>query len=306
MKKWCCVLLFVSIIAFFAAGSAEGRRMKHLAGFVDFLAAVQEDGTVKATGNNEYGQCETSSWRNVVEVAAGFYHTLGLKADGTVYATGDNSEGQCNVQEWKDIVMIAAGVHQSIGLKRDGMVVYVGDMPYVDESQMNDWRDIVWVAADWNFCGIDKNGDIVGTFPFDVSGFHNAVQVYEDEASVNALRQDGTIQLISEYYDDYKTINDVDQDKWKDICELNEAGPYFTALKRDGTIVSESAEPYFEEWKDIVEIEDGFGVKQDGSIVYAKNFVKRFTSEQLAEISVWKVIVDPDTLPMPAAQIAAP
>jgi alpha-tubulin suppressor-like RCC1 family protein len=33
-------------------------------------------------------------------VAAGEFHTVGLKADGTVVAVGDNSFGQCNVGGW--------------------------------------------------------------------------------------------------------------------------------------------------------------------------------------------------------------
>ena len=33
-------------------------------------------------------------------VAAGGYHTVGLKADGTVVAVGQNDHGQCNVSAW--------------------------------------------------------------------------------------------------------------------------------------------------------------------------------------------------------------
>lgn len=34
-------------------------------------------------------------------VAAGYAHSVGLKADGTVVATGDNTYGQCNVTGWR-------------------------------------------------------------------------------------------------------------------------------------------------------------------------------------------------------------
>jgi len=42
-------------------------------------------------------------------VAAGGYHTVGVKADGTVVAMGLNSDGQCNVGGWTDIIQVAAG-----------------------------------------------------------------------------------------------------------------------------------------------------------------------------------------------------
>jgi alpha-tubulin suppressor-like RCC1 family protein len=33
-------------------------------------------------------------------IAAGFFHTVGIKTDGTVVAVGDNSSEQCNVDDW--------------------------------------------------------------------------------------------------------------------------------------------------------------------------------------------------------------
>ena len=42
-------------------------------------------------------------------IAAGGYHTVGLKSDGTVVAVGENDDGQCDVSGWRDIVAIAAG-----------------------------------------------------------------------------------------------------------------------------------------------------------------------------------------------------
>ena len=68
-------------------------------------------------------------------IAAGRRHTVGLKSDGTVTAVGDNKYGQCDVSGWRDIVAVAAGnVHMAtntgnahtIGLKSDGTVVAVG------------------------------------------------------------------------------------------------------------------------------------------------------------------------------------
>ena len=305
MKKLPLLLLSFVLVLLTTFATAEGRRMKHLAGFVDFLAAVQADGTVKAAGNNEHDQCNTSSWQDVIAVAAGHSHTLGLKSDGTVYATGDNSNGQCNVQDWTDIVMIAAGASKSISLKSDGTVVYTG-FSYEDTSLLENWRDIIWVGADWSFCGVDKDGNVFGTFEFDVSGFHNVVQVYEDSNMTFALTKEGRMQITSEFYDNYETVNEISAEYYDNIREIGGCGPYFAALRQGGTVDCDSAFSFMEDWVDIVEIEDVFGVKSDGSIVYVEGYINDFTPEQLAEISTWKVMVDPKTILVPAAKMAAP
>lgn len=36
-------------------------------------------------------------------ISRGRGHTVGLKSDGTVIATGNNEYGQCNVSDWTDI-----------------------------------------------------------------------------------------------------------------------------------------------------------------------------------------------------------
>jgi hypothetical protein len=101
---------------------------------------------VVATGNNEYGQCNVGNWTNIVQVAAGWYHTVGLKSDGTVVAVGDNPRdpvlskgGPCDVGNWTDIVQVAAGAGTTVGLKRDGTVVATGSNSYWN-CEVSDWN----------------------------------------------------------------------------------------------------------------------------------------------------------------------
>jgi len=58
---------------------------------------------VVAVGDNEDGQCNTGSWKDIVAIAARSNRTVGLKADGTVVAVGNNDRGQCNTGSWRDI-----------------------------------------------------------------------------------------------------------------------------------------------------------------------------------------------------------
>jgi len=109
------------------------------------------DGTVVGVGLNYFGQLNFSSWSDIVQVAAGYYHTVGLKSDGTVVAVGYNLDDQCNVSSWTDIVQVAADWYHTVGLKSDGTVVAVGRN---DFGQCN--------VSGWNLGGIkpvDSDGD---------------------------------------------------------------------------------------------------------------------------------------------------
>jgi alpha-tubulin suppressor-like RCC1 family protein len=48
-------------------------------------------------------ETDVSAWTNIKAIAAGSYHTVGLKEDGTVVAVGDNGYGQLNVSTWTNI-----------------------------------------------------------------------------------------------------------------------------------------------------------------------------------------------------------
>ena len=70
---------------------------------------LRSDGTVVVVGWNKYGQCNVKSWTDIVALAAGYSHTVGLRSDGTVVAAGWNDPGQCNVSSWTNIAAVAAG-----------------------------------------------------------------------------------------------------------------------------------------------------------------------------------------------------
>jgi len=67
----------------------------------EHLVGLLSDGTVVAVGRDDDGQYDgISSWDNVVAISAKD-HTLALTKDGKVLATGANNYGQCDVSSWK-------------------------------------------------------------------------------------------------------------------------------------------------------------------------------------------------------------
>ena len=81
------------------------------------------------------------TWKVIVAVSAGKFHTVGLRADGTVVAAGANANGQCDVKNWKGIIAISAGDIYTVGLKADGTVVAVGDNRY-GQCNISTWKNI--------------------------------------------------------------------------------------------------------------------------------------------------------------------
>jgi alpha-tubulin suppressor-like RCC1 family protein len=112
--------------------------------------ALKSDGTVRAWGDNTYGQLGNSGWTAsdipvsvssltaVVAIAAGGEHALAVKADGTVWAWGKNGYGQLGdnsttarnapvqVSGVSNVVAVAAGSFHSLVLKADGSVMAFG------------------------------------------------------------------------------------------------------------------------------------------------------------------------------------
>lgn len=126
------------------------------------IVGLKSDGTVVAESPRSDGT-KVNCWEDIVQIAVGKDHTVGLKADGTVIATGNNLSGQCEVDSWSNIVMIAAGKNHTVGLKKDGTVIAVGDNSE-EQCEVSHWRDIISICA--NKChtiGLRADGTVITT-----------------------------------------------------------------------------------------------------------------------------------------------
>ena len=94
---------------------------------------------------------DSEDWEDIIAIAAGDWHTVGLRSDGTVVSTKPDSDkhpglylGACNVEgaDWTNIIEISAGCGITVGLKEDGSVIAVG---YNDHRQCDiarSWKDL--------------------------------------------------------------------------------------------------------------------------------------------------------------------
>jgi alpha-tubulin suppressor-like RCC1 family protein len=124
---------------------------------------LKEDGTVVAVGKDDFGQLNVSSWTNIKAIAAGMFHTVGLKEDGTVVAVGYNAFGQVEgVSSWTNIKAIAADTSYTVGLKEDGTVVAVGDINGYGQLNVSSWTNIKAIAAGTSYAvGLKEDGTVV-------------------------------------------------------------------------------------------------------------------------------------------------
>ncbi|MGB9880629.1 MAG: RCC1 domain-containing protein [Anaerolineae bacterium] len=157
---------------------------------------LRRDGTVWATGYNNYGQLgdgttatrltpvQVQGLTGVIDIAVGYGHSLALLSDGRVMAWGNNVYGQLGdgttqnklvpveVQGITNAVAIAAGDYHSLALLADGRVMAWG---YNGKGQLGD--------------GTEQDKIV----PVQAGGITNAVAVTAGRNMSCALLEDGRV-----------------------------------------------------------------------------------------------------------------
>ena len=236
---------------------------------------LRSDGTVVATGWNNYSQCDVDSWSDMVAVDTGTYHTVGLRSDGTVVATGLNLGGLCNVNSWSDIVAVAAGNDHTVGLRSDGTVVATG---WNDDGQcdVDSWTDIVAVAAgSLHTVGLRSDGTVVATGSnyygqCDVDSWTDIVAVAPGIWHTVGLRNNGAVVAKGlNVHGQCSVVN------WTDIAAVAVGHLHTVGLRSDGTVLAaglnDDGQCDVNSWTNIVAVAAGYyqtaGLRSDGTVV---------------------------------------
>ena len=231
---------------------------------------LKSDGTVVATGGNTYGTLDVEHWENVVQIAAGTKFSMALFADGTVRFASDDYGFKYDT--WENIRLIYANGPKAIGIKFDGTVIIEADdhSDDCDCCAVSSWRDIVAVASsDWMTVGVKSNGTVITT----------------NKALSNAVSA------------------------WRNIIAVGVCGTdTIVGLTKDGSIVVASSDAdrnavlfKAEKWDNIVAIATGYwhiiGLKEDGTVV-ATPIVEGSklypNDEGQCEVSDWKNVQIPE------------
>lgn len=125
------------------------------------VAGLRRDGKVLLSGNGYV----VDDWEDIVQIAGGDRHFVGLRKDGTVVAAGDNDAGQGNVRYWRNMVSVVCGGDRTVGLRKDGTVAVTGaEIQEHGWKNIPAWKDIIAVLSDgYRVCGIRQDGTLIYT-----------------------------------------------------------------------------------------------------------------------------------------------
>ena len=201
----------------------------------EHVLAAMSDGRVFSTGANDFGQCETGAWRDIVSVAAGWRSSMGLRSDGTCIVVGRNTTGNGEIFRWNNLTAICCGSFHFLGLKLDGTVVSYG-LGGDGQRNVSDWKHIKAIAA----------------------GIRHTV----------GLCEDGTVLACGSNREAQCEVS-----SWKHVRQIAAAGDHTVGLTEEGTILH-AGDPHtydFSDWKDIQSVAAGIyhivGLKKDGTVL---------------------------------------
>ncbi len=270
-KIWDCIKL-CNLCGINQTGNYEIDRLiaNKLSSGKTHTAAVLSNGRVVATayeGYEYYGVGEVSNWENIVSVATGEKHTIGLKADGNVIATGDNRFGQCNVNDWKNVIAVSAGQRHTVGLLSDGTVVateYNGKS-YNNQCEVSTWKNVIAVSAGSDFTvALLANGTVITTdSSFDVSSWEQIISVSAGNNHILGLKSDGTV--VAALRKDSTDYGQISVSGWNDVIKISAGGRHSLALTAKGEVLASVYTGDFnegqcavDEWKSATDIAAGF------------------------------------------------
>jgi alpha-tubulin suppressor-like RCC1 family protein len=172
-----------------------------IAGENDHSLGLDKNGLVWGWGNNVYGQLGINSinskntpvsilggLKTFCQIAAGYYHSLGIDKNGLVWGWGNNAYGQIGIGNYlnryiphninginKTFSQIAAGYYHSLGIDKNGLVWSwgYGSLGQLGDNSTTSRRTPVSILGNKKtFCqiaggsthslGIDKNGLVWG------------------------------------------------------------------------------------------------------------------------------------------------
>ncbi|MBQ1476911.1 MAG: helix-turn-helix domain-containing protein [Erysipelotrichaceae bacterium] len=257
---------------------------------------IMDDGSVKGSGDDSYGQLEglpesgilkvaegqgftvvlgsegrlatyggmtpkmieeISSWKNITDIAAGESHLVAVDSRGRVMCIGDDSNGQCEISSVSNIERVYASDKGSIAISRDGKIFSSGD--FFGASMFKNFTDIRDIA----------------------SSSENTVIV----------REDGSVRYYA------KNRSFFEAETWSDIVDVACGNNFIAGLDSNGKvhidIDSYIIRTEVESWENIkaIDADDEYLIAFDGEKIYGigKNTYHQFEKSESLKTTLAQV-----------------
>lgn len=178
------------------------------------------------------------------KLAAGEYHTVWVDENGTVAGFGKPNAIE-GIEEWSDIVQVAAWKN-TLGLKADGTVV---GNTYQYWNPVSGWSDIVDLDADeYSIAGLTSQGTVVVIFTGQKPQYFGQDQVSQWTDIVDiAVGERNTYGLRKNgtvLVAGKDYVQQGNLSMWREITAISAGSHHVVGLKKDGTVVARGVPDY--------------------------------------------------------------
>jgi alpha-tubulin suppressor-like RCC1 family protein len=219
------------------------------------LVITNQPGTVVGWGRNDETQISIpADLTNAVQIEAGNFHSIALRATGIVQVWGWNGYGELNMPPGlSGVSQIAAGLYHNIAVKTDGSVIAWGRSDFGQTSVPPNLAQVVQAAAGFGHSvALRADGTVVvwgASYPnLDVgqanlsipTGLSDVVQIAAHNGHTLALRANGTVAAWGRS-DSGQTNVPV---SLSNVVQVAAGFDHSLALKSDGTVVAWGGNEY--------------------------------------------------------------
>ncbi len=217
-----------------------------------FTIILNDNGTLSSAGLIDKYAKEIEDWKNIVDVAAGNAHVVGVDSNGRVRCSGDESQGACELAGTNNIKKVYATDFGTVVMDNEGVLQYCGS--FIGSSSLKNYYNIKDIASSDNILAI-LNGD-------------NTIDVYSNNS-----------------------LNYLEAESWGDIVDVACGDSYVAGLDRYGKVHIEvdndEIRKEVEKWSNIIAIDGAsdYLVGFDGMKIYGvgNNSYGQFKKEELVK-----------------------
>lgn len=215
-----------------------------------FTIILNEDGTLSHAGVISKYSKSLDDWKNIVDIAAGNAHILGVDSNGRVSCVGDNSFGACDVNGAKSIKKVFATNNGSILIDNDGALSFSGS--FIGSGSIRNYYGVKDVASSENILAL--------------------------------LCADNTIDVYTK-----NSLNYLQAEGWNDIVDVACGDSYVAGLDKYGKvhieIDNDEIKQQVEIWSNIIAIDGAsdYLIAYDGNKIYGvgNNSYNQFVKEEI-------------------------